>query len=835
VTSVEAQESLQEKLPDIGSLSHLQNGSHDRTAERLEASPLKIAEPPVQRGKLTTSNGELTWAYQSCLDDHFLDFSGYYPTGALTESWAYTEIESEVSQNVTVSITSNSPFALWLNDEHLYHQHKHFAGPPGTKSASIQLAAGRNRLLVRMQMAALRATSHLFSLRLENFNPGSTPVHIPIAVDAANRYQLFEEFFQQLYLARDVYTGQEKIVLCWPTGLQAPANYAARLQRIPNRIYAEAEGKEKDSGDRIFAEAAAVPTGDYEVVMMPGPNEFYHQQVRYQRTLPLVALRTEYSSTPYATYTERRQEALRFAAHEEGLFAEIAKMAGGWWKDLRLPVIEEAIARVNRREDGSNLLLLGLLGMLGRFGESSHFPETLLEPLADSIQGYRFAAGEPGSDAMDFHASDQRLLFYTCQLLAGERFSQQRFSNSGLTGAQQQDQAREGLLAWLEEYSLYGFEAWDTPGSFALHLIALSHLVDLAQDDEVWEMSSVVMDKIFLALALNSYQGVCGSSRRYADAASVKSGHLSPTAGVSRLMWGMGIWNQEIAGPVSLACCQNYDLPPIIAAIAGEPAQAPLWSTERHQGKADDTWEVHKVAYKTAHYLLAAAQDYRPGEAGQREHIWQATLGPDAIVFTNHPACMSESDAVAPGFWRGNRRLPRVAQWQDLLIAIYQLTDDDPLGFTHAYFPTFAFDEYELTENWAFARKGDGYLALAASAPFHLITEGRNAFREVRAPGHSAVWLCQMGDVDAYGSFDDFCSQMRASRPQFSDLAVACQHQGRPITFGWDAPLTIDGQEQSLRYERHYDGRHCVAEWPATEMIAALGEDALRIAFSTES
>ena len=35
--------------------------------------------------------------------------------------------------------------------------------------------------------------------------------------------------------------------------------------------------------------------------------------------------------------------------------------------------------------------------------------------------------------------------------------------------------------------------------------------------------------------------------------------------------------------------------------------------------------------------------------------IWQATLGSEAVVFSNHPACMSEDEAFQPGFWRGNR------------------------------------------------------------------------------------------------------------------------------------------------------------------------------------
>jgi len=126
--------------------------------------------------------------------------------------------------------------------------------------------------------------------------------------------------------------------------------------------------------------------------------------------------------------------------------------------------------------------------------------------------------------------------------------------------------------------------------------------------------------------------------------------------------------------------------------------------------------------------MLSSAQDYFPGEPGRAEHIWQATLGPDAVVFVNHPVCLSQKRAYQPNYWRGNGVLPRVAQWKDLLIALYRLPDDDWLGYTHAHFPIAALDEYALREGWAFARKGEGYLALKASQGFTLVKSGNSAY-----------------------------------------------------------------------------------------------------------
>jgi hypothetical protein len=255
---------------------------------------------------------------------------------------------------------------------------------------------------------------------------------------------------------------------------------------------------------------------------------------------------------------------------------------------------------------------------------------------------------------------------------------------------------------------------------------------------------------------------------------------------------------------VSLAC-STYLLPPRIAGIAiGEHKE--MWNRERLIGNASGWWsrvkprpEVNTATYKTTDYMLGSVQDYRPGEKGDREHIWQATLGPDAIVYVNHPANSNESDARSPGAWLGNRILPRVAQWRDALIAIYRLPEDDWMGFTHAYFPVHAFDEYRIHDGWAFARKGDGYLALTAAQGIELTRKGPSAYRELRSYGRKNVWLCLMGRALTDGSFEKFQGAVLALDAGLEGVSARTTTlRGQTLSFGWTGPLGVDGKRPAI-------------------------------------
>jgi hypothetical protein len=213
--------------------------------------------------------------------------------------------------------------------------------------------------------------------------------------------------------------------------------------------------------------------------------------------------------------------------------------------------------------------------------------------------------------------------------------------------------------------------------------------------------------------------------------------------------------------------------------------------------------------------------------------VGQATLGPDAVVFVTHPPCVSEEGSHRPNFWHGYVVLPRVAQWKDALIAIHSLADDDWMGFTHAYFPVYAFDEHALRGGWAFARKGAGYLALTAARGLALTTQGDNAYRELRSYGQHNVWLCHTGRAALDGSFEEFQRAVLALDVQFDGLSARCATlRGETLSFGWQGPLLLNGREQPIAGFKHYDNLYCLADLGSSEMDIRFGDQLLRLDFS---
>jgi hypothetical protein len=299
----------------------------------------------------------------------------------------------------------------------------------------------------------------------------------------------------------------------------------------------------------------------------------------------------------------------------------------------------------------------------------------------------------------------------------------------------------------------------------------------------------------------------------------------------------MGVYNHHILGTVSLAC-SNYEYPAFFANIASDLPEE-MWNRERSllnprsgAGSEPGDREVNKVTYKTPDYMLCSAQDYCPGERGGPEHIWQATMGADAIVFTSHPTCMSENLAHQPGFWLGNGVLPRVAQWKDLLIAVYNLPEQDWLGFTHAYFPIFAFDKHVFSNGWAFATKGSGYLALTSARGFELVKRGPDGYRELRSYAQKNVWVCQMGRQSTDGTFEEFQKKLLKLPVDFQQLGVKMTSlRGHEITFGWQDPFVMNGEIQPITGFKHIENPYCVAELPVQQMDISYGDNMLRLSY----
>jgi len=233
--------------------------------------------------------------------------------------------------------------------------------------------------------------------------------------------------------------------------------------------------------------------------------------------------------------------------------------------------------------------------------------------------------------------------------------------------------------------------------------------------------------------------------------------------------------------------------------------------------------EVNKVTYRTPDYMLSSAQSFRPGEKGYQQHIWQATLSPYAVVFTNNPDSMRSDDSQRPSFWMGNGRQPRPVQYKNLLIAMYDIprykSAPRPLetrhyAFTHAYFPKWAFDEVIEQDGWVFGRIGDGYVALYSDQPYQWITEGPDADQEIVAPGYKNVWICQLGRASVDGLFAEFVSAVTNADLTVTGLNV--QYDAARIgevTVGWRDDLIVNGQVISLDDYPRFDNPYTRVEF----------------------
>ncbi len=773
-----------------------------------------------------------------------MDCTAFYHISHYLRSWAYSCVVSPAAQSVRCILTTNGPADVWLNGRHVHRQEHFHHQIPQRVAFQADLIQGRNEFLVRFEEVAARECPYVMAFRMVELLP-ATHVTIPTPHSGLIRRQTVEAAIGSAYLDRDVFVSGDEITVRWPEDMALSSPLTVRLQKPTGWIYAEARPTVSAGYRAPLSKPYQIPEGAFRVVLMPTLPEFYEGGLRLEREIELTALKNPYSEVPYGTLAERRVEALMDAARrEDHVFSEIAKMALGYWADVKIDVVMETIHGINQRKDCSDFYLVGLLGMLQRYGDDPRFPESLRQPLEECVLGFKYWSDEPGADAMWFWSENHQILFHACEILAGQLYPDRVFTNAGQTGQWHREKGEQLALAWLQQRGASGFSEWDSNCYFEEDLLALSHLADLAESEAVYDLATVVMDKMFLTMAINSYKGVFGSTHGRAYTEHIKGARGEATSGVSRLMWGLGAYNRKILATVSLACMSDYGFPLMIGEIAADQPEE-MWNRERHSGHYEDwrdrasgDWEVNKVTYKTPDYMLCSAQDHRPGESGVQQHIWQATLGPDAVVFVTHPACLSEENSHRPGFWHGNVVLPRVAQWKDVLIAVHQFPVDDWLGFTHAYFPAWAFDAHELRQdsqghNWAFARKGDGYLAITAARGIEFVTRGANAFRELRSHGEENVWLCHMGRAALDGDFSAFQEAILALDVRYEKRGVRCTTlRGETLAFGWEGDFLRNDRVEPLHGFRHYDNPYCTTDLPATHIDVNYKDQTMRLKFA---
>jgi hypothetical protein len=622
------------------------------------------------------------------------------------------------------------------------------------------------------------------------------------------------------------------------------------------------------------------------------------------------------TSVDESNYASRRQAFLEYAADAKpgggrgGFFSQLCRLELN-----RGPIDEDSVRasleHVNERRDCSDFSVCGLLRLCHQYADSTLLSPELLQEIHTTLIEFKYWVDEPGHDLMFFWTENHQIMFHSGEYLAGQLFPDTVFPNAELTGKQHQDKARTKLLSWIDLKARIGFSEWDSNCYYDEDIAPLLNLVDFASDPEVQHRAKMLLDVMFFDMAVDSFQGVYGTSHGRTYPRHLLKGHADAMATARKLAWNRA----EFSSPsnmtaVCLSTSRRYRVPEIIEKIAqdvteectnkerhsfelsdaeslgiraDDPEKAmPIWGAGMfanrqivdqtlkladqfqsgcfdviirpyvqavlkaydaldaadtpHDGDLDRRTlsEVNKLTYRTPDYQLSCAQDYRKGKLGFQQHIWQATLAPEASVFTLH---RGSEDNEGMKYWQG--RLPRAVQTKNCVIAIYDIpelplpgpatefppeaggkaipspapSEETLLPYTLASFPRAAFDEIAEQNGWIFARKNNGYLALRSQQPTEWTPDGIFDTEGLIAAGRQNIWICQLGRTAIDGAFDAWCGKIAQSSVTFDHLSVSYRAPDHgDIQFGWRDPLTVNGEEIPLRGYPRFGNPYCHTE-----------------------
>ncbi len=639
--------------------------------------------------------------------------------------------------------------------------------------------------------------------------------------------------------------------------------------------------------------------------------------------------------------------------------AELAADPGGDAPvDLAVADLDTITQRIADFEDTTDFDLIALVNLWFRSDHGKRLADDTRDHVRQLILGFKYWYDEPQPegtiDQRWYWSENHQILYHVLELLAGEEFAEETFTNSGTTGAEHAAHAEPLVRRWVTERAKYGFSEWYSNVYYQEDLEAVVALAEFSTDDELATLGAIATDMVLYDLASHTFRGAFGATHGRSYKKDKMTALDEDTWDVSKLVLDDAAepYRSEF-GAVFLASATRYRPPAVLGEIVADDGDRPtaddpggiverarhslpidplapvtpdpagpdglafddhdnlmlwwgmgaltpwqtvvestaemtkynLWASELFSPfkpfepivKASPPETVRNLAQSLAPQLnigllsevntytwrsdgtmLSTAQDYRKGQASQQHHIWQATLSPDAQVFTTHPRTPTEAGTPwheNTDDWTGNASMPRSAQVRNVNISIYAplFASEDVLQgsyqpYTHAYLPQDHFDEVVGDGNWTFARLGDAYLALYSwRAPewksYDPATTDTNGMTEpfelVAAGGPNNVWITELGSKRAYGSFGEFRTAVAADAPRVTplgdpavystafDVAWTSPSLG-PLTFGWDRPLTAGGEDVPLAGYPRIDSPWAQVEFGSTDYVVKSGRETLR-------
>lgn len=165
--------------------------------------------------------------------------------------------------------------------------------------------------------------------------------------------------------------------------------------------------------------------------------------------------------------------------------------------------------------------------------------ERCSELIKNTFLNFKYFMDEPGSDSMCYWSENHQLLFAVAEYLAGQQWPDEIFTNSFMSGSEHKKKAAKRIDAWMEQRFKYGFSEYLSNNYLAEDLAPMANFIAYAEDGTAAEKMKIIMDILWLDVALNSVNNrlVSVSSRMYGNN---KAGNFygNSIAPAMNILWG---------------------------------------------------------------------------------------------------------------------------------------------------------------------------------------------------------------------------------------------------------------------------------------------------------
>ncbi len=476
------------------------------------------------------------------------------------------------------------------------------------------------------------------------------------------------------------------------------------------------------------------------------------------------------------------------------------------------------------------------------------------------------------------------LMYYTGNLLAAERWSDEASLWNGRSPASMEAEATRWISGMIDRTALHGHHEYDSPGYHVEHMTPLIGLYEHTRNAQLRDKVEKVLSLFVGDMALEFFYGAWagGHSREgYRENTWTRVGPIRP---LQYLYFGGEPFDPELhiqqayAFPSLVA---SYRPPALFADIAWDRAsphvvkksKAPR-SIIRHTDAPAKP--VRKYTYLSKSFALGSSQIGLPGECAAPIDLisWDLHWPGEkhqAKITCNHPFTDgSRFSAFLPPLPQtaersvGGRKpylqrpdrlfgaspFERMMQHEGTVMILYRIPDSDACPFANLYLPKGV--DWVERERWLFAELDGFYVAVRPIGDYEWleILESRNDAIMVSEGDLIDGWLLRIQDRHAglvveavesngFGSFEAYVDarvgrDVDVSEWPAESKATVTTHDGKMMVLDYDGDHTVDGVVIEYDSWPLYGSRNAEGEVGTGKVKFEHGESAVVVDFGLD-